>query len=41
MMIELSRGCSNLISPYDVLYGCVAVLSVDVYWTPYCINVDV
>jgi hypothetical protein len=25
VMIELSRGCAHLISPYGVLYGCVAV----------------
>jgi hypothetical protein len=31
MMLELIGGCSHLISPYGVLYGCVAVLSVDVY----------
>jgi hypothetical protein len=41
MMIELLGGCSHLISPYGVLCGCVAVLSVDVYWTPCYINVDV
>jgi hypothetical protein len=31
MMLELIGGCSHLISPYGVLYGCVAVLSVDVF----------
>jgi hypothetical protein len=41
MMIELDRGCAHLISPYGVLYGCVAVLSVDAYWTPCCINMNV
>jgi hypothetical protein len=29
MMVELDRGCAHLIFPYGVLYGCVAVLSVD------------
>jgi hypothetical protein len=41
VMTELIGGCSHLISPYGVLYGCNAVFSVDVYWTPCCINVDV
>jgi hypothetical protein len=41
MMIELDRGCAHLIFPYGVFYGCAAVLSVDAYWTPCCINMDV
>jgi hypothetical protein len=41
MMIELDRGCAHLIFPYGVLYGYVAVLSVDAYWSPCCINMNV
>jgi hypothetical protein len=41
VIMELSRGCSHLISPYGVLYGCVAVLSVDAFWSPCCINVNI
>jgi hypothetical protein len=41
MMIELDRGCAHLIFPYGVLSGCVAALSVDAYWTPCCINMNV
>jgi hypothetical protein len=37
MMVELDRGCAHLIFPYGVF----AVLSVDVYWTPCCINMNV
>jgi hypothetical protein len=33
-MIELERGCAHLIFPYGVLYGCVAVLSVDAKFWP-------
>jgi hypothetical protein len=34
MMIELDRGCAHRILSY------LAVLSVDAYWTPCCINMN-
>jgi hypothetical protein len=37
MVVELDRGCAHLIIPYGVF----VVLSVDVYWTPCCINMNV
>jgi hypothetical protein len=41
MMIELDIGCAHLIFPCGVLCGCVAVVSVDAYWTPCYINMNV
>jgi hypothetical protein len=39
IMVELDRGCAHLIFPYGVLYGCVAVLSVDAYYQHECLVV--
>jgi hypothetical protein len=32
MMLELTGGCSHLISPYGVLYGCITLVCLCTYY---------
>jgi hypothetical protein len=41
MMIEPDRGCAHLIFPYGVCMGTLRFFSVDGYWIPCCINMNV